>query len=118
MHRPLAIFGCRPFVLAISIFRPPTPFLLFLSSEQLLALMGGQFKVGDEICGAVLSIRYQEDLLSVWNKSADSRRICLQIRDTLRAVIGLQPDAVMEYKKHTDSMRDNSSYRNANANFL
>lgn len=165
---------------------------------QLLALLGGQFKVGDEISGAVLSVRrlsphtpsdsplarcrtrppslrsypsaplsadppppplpqvrYQEDLLSVWNKSADSRRVCMQIRDTLRQVarrtavqeegggggrpashaahagcragrthhapplqvMGLPYDAVMEYKKHTDSMRDNSSYRNANANY-
>ncbi|EOD07774.1 hypothetical protein EMIHUDRAFT_460036 [Emiliania huxleyi CCMP1516] len=84
--------------------------------DLLLALMGGQFK-GDEICGAVLSVRYQEDLLSLWNKSADSRRVCMQIRDTLRQVTGLPADATMEYKKHTDSMRDNSSYRNANANF-
>ena len=125
---------------------------------QLLALVGGQFRVGDEICGAVLSVRYQEDILSVWsaaalaaraptpkehkglrrrrlpaspaspgtppppprggrNKSADSRRVCMQIRDTLRSVLALPIDASLEYKKHTDSMRDNSSYRNANANF-
>ena len=37
---------------------------------QLLALLGGQFKVGDEICGAVLSVRYQEDILSVWSAAA------------------------------------------------
>jgi len=86
--------------------------------DVLLAILGGQFRVGgDEICGAVLSVRYQEDLLSIWNKSADSRRVCMQIRDTLRNVMGLPVDAVMEYKKHTDSMRDNSSYRNTNANF-
>ena len=41
----------------------------------------------------------------------------MQIRDTMRSVMGLPLEAVMEYKKHTDSMRDNSSYRNANANF-
>ena len=80
-------------------------------------MLGGQFRVGDEICGAVLSVRYQEDILSIWNKSADSRRVCMQIRDTLRNVLALPLEATMEYKKHTDSMRDNSSYRNANANF-
>ena len=49
--------------------------------DVLLAVIGGQFRVGaDEICGAVLSVRYQEDLLSIWNKSADSRRVCVQIR--------------------------------------
>jgi translation initiation factor 4E len=39
-------------------------------------------------------------------------------RCPLFQVMGLPVDAVMEYKKHTDSMRDNSSYRNANPNFL
>jgi hypothetical protein len=37
---------------------------------QLFALLGGQFKVGDEICGAVLSVRYQEDILSIWSAAA------------------------------------------------
>ena len=73
--------------------------------------------MGDEICGAVLSVRYQEDILSFWNKSADSRRVCMQIRTTLCSVLQLPMDASLEYKKHTDSMRDNSSYRNANSNF-
>ena len=41
----------------------------------------------------------------------------MQIRDTMRSVMGLPLEAVMEYKKHTDSMRDNSSYRNTNSNF-
>jgi translation initiation factor 4E len=84
---------------------------------QLLAVLGGQFRVGDEICGLVLSVRYQEDILSIWNRSADSRKVCMQIRDTLRSTMGLPEGATMEYKKHTDSMRDNSSYRNTNANF-
>ena len=85
--------------------------------DVLLAVLGGQFRVGDEICGCVLSVRYQEDILSIWNRSADSRRVCMQIRDTMRSVMGLPLDATMEYKKHTDSLRDNSSYRNTNANF-
>jgi len=85
--------------------------------DVLLAVLGGQFRVGDEICGLVLSVRYQEDILSIWNRSADSRKVCMQIRDTLRSTMGLPEGATMEYKKHTDSMRDNSSYRNTNANF-
>ena len=64
---------------------------------------------------AVLSVRYNEDIISLWNKSAESRKLCMQIRETLRTVMGLPADAVMEYKKHVESMRDNSSYRNTNA---
>ena len=85
--------------------------------DVILAIVGGQFNVGDEICGAVLSVRYNEDIISLWNKSAESRKLCMQIRETLRTVMGLPADAVMEYKKHVESMRDNSSYRNTNSNF-
>ena len=64
--------------------------------DVLLAILGGQFRVGDEICGCVLSVRYQEDILSIWNRSADSRRVCFQIRDTMRSVMGLPLEATME----------------------
>lgn len=47
---------------------------------QLLAIVGEQFDVGDEICGAVLSIRSSEDIISVWNKTAANGRINLKIR--------------------------------------
>ena len=36
-----------------------------------MAMLGEQFMVGEEICGAVVSVRYQEDILSIWNKSAN-----------------------------------------------
>ena len=61
--------------------------------DVLLAVIGGQFRVGaDEICGAVLVVRYQEDLLSIWNKSADSRRVCVQIRCTYHRHPRASPD--------------------------
>lgn len=31
-------------------------------------MIGEQFLVGDEICGAVCSIRNQEDIVSLWNR--------------------------------------------------
>ena len=37
----------------------------------IMAMLGEQFMVGEEICGAVVSVRYQEDILSIWNKSAN-----------------------------------------------
>ena len=35
-----------------------------------LAMLGEQFMVGEEICGAVVSIRFQEEILSIWNRTA------------------------------------------------
>ncbi|CAH2272675.1 eukaryotic translation initiation factor 4E type 2-like [Pelobates cultripes] len=78
----------------------------------ILAMLGEQFMVGEEICGVVVSIRFQEDLLSIWNKTANDQLSTVRIRDTLRRVLNLPPNTIMEYKTHTDSLKDNSSFRN------
>ena len=36
--------------------------------------------VGDELCGAVVSIRFQEDIISVWNRTASNRAVTERIR--------------------------------------
>ncbi|CAG8433370.1 8102_t:CDS:2 [Ambispora gerdemannii] len=77
-----------------------------------MAVIGDQFDVGTEICGAVLSIRSSEDILSLWNQSANEGRINLKIRDTMKRVLNLPPDTIMEYKTHNDALKDNSSFRN------
>ena len=48
--------------------------------DVLLAVIGEQFDVGPEICGAVLSVRSNEDIISVWNKTADSNEAVNKIR--------------------------------------
>lgn len=77
----------------------------------IMAMLGEQFMVGEEICGAVISIRFQDDILSLWNRSTDPA-ITSRIRDTLQRVLNLPPNTIMEYKAHTDSMKDNTSFRN------
>ncbi|KAK3094739.1 hypothetical protein FSP39_005620 [Pinctada imbricata] len=78
----------------------------------ILAMLGEQFMVGEEICGAVISIRYQEDILSLWNRTAYDQVTTSKIRDTLKRVLNLPPNTIMEYKTHNDSIKDNSSFRN------
>jgi len=84
--------------------------------EIVLALIGGQFAgVPDgEVCGAVLSIRFSEDILGLWNRSAADRDIVDSIRDTIKKVLRLPAQAYMEYKPHQKSMQDRSSFRNTN----
>ncbi|XP_043933018.1 eukaryotic translation initiation factor 4E type 2 isoform X2 [Protopterus annectens] len=53
-----------------------------------------------------------EDILSIWNKTASDQVTTARIRDTLRRVLNLPPNTIMEYKTHTDSLKDNSSFRN------
>jgi translation initiation factor 4E len=48
--------------------------------ELLLAMIGEQFDVGHEICGAVLSVRHGEDIISVWNKNTENVEATNKIR--------------------------------------
>jgi len=78
----------------------------------LLALLGEQFYVGDDICGAVVSVRFQEDIISVWNRSANNMKLTSRIKEILKKVLNLPLNTILEYKMHTDSLKDNSSFRN------
>jgi len=80
----------------------------------ILAMLGEQFMVGPEVCGAVVSIRYQEDIISIWNRNASDQATTSRIRDTLRRVLNLPQNTIMEYKAHMASLNDHSSYRNTN----
>jgi translation initiation factor 4E len=80
--------------------------------ELLLAMVGEQFDVGNEICGAVMSIRFQEDIISVWNRNADNEHACVKVREVLRRVFRLPAWVHLEYKRHDSSIADNSSFRN------
>nr|CAG4641133.1 EOG090X0BMA [Eulimnadia texana] len=71
----------------------------------ILAMLGEQFMVGEEICGAVVSIRFAEDIISVWNRLASDQSTTTRIRDTLQRVLNLPPNTIMEYKTHTDSLK-------------
>ncbi|KAJ1919485.1 hypothetical protein H4219_001956 [Mycoemilia scoparia] len=83
-----------------------------LWENLILAIIGDQFEASDDICGVVLSIRNSEDIISLWNKTASDARNNLEIRDTIKYVLNIPPEAVMEYKAHNDSIRDNFSFRN------
>jgi len=86
-----------------------------------LAMLGEQFMVGDEICGTVVSIRNHEDIISIWNRSANDNAITNRIRDTFRRVLNLPGGTVIEYKAHNDSIKyvkDHSSFRTNTESFL
>jgi len=83
--------------------------------DLVLAIIGGQFDVGNEICGAVVSIRYQEDIISLWNRNCADNDTKQKIVDTMKNVLLLKDDARLEYKNHDASIRDNSSFRNTEA---
>ena len=78
----------------------------------LLAIIGEQFDVGNEICGAVISIRYNEDIVALWNRNADNIEAQNKIRHHMTSILGIPPFVSPEYKQHAQSMTDKSSFRN------
>lgn len=76
----------------------------------ILALIGGQFS--DDVNGAVISVRFQEDIISLWNRTGNEPSIRHEICCKLCTALELPPDTKLEYKKHDESVRDHSSFRN------
>ncbi|EHY55171.1 hypothetical protein HRR83_005575 [Exophiala dermatitidis] len=76
--------------------------------DLLLAIIGDQFlEAGDEVCGAVLSVRSGEDVLSVWTKIDGGRNI--KIRETIKRTLAFPPDTNIVWKSHDDSIAQRSA---------
>lgn len=42
---------------------------------QVLAFVGDQFDFGEDVCGIVLTVRYNEDILCVWNRNSSDQQV-------------------------------------------
>ena len=71
----------------------------------LLAIIGGQLEPADDVCGAVLGVRFHEDTLSIWNKDANNVAGCKMLSDSLVHVLNLPGSRRLEYKCHDRSKR-------------
>ena len=57
-----------------------------------------------EICGAVISVRGHEDVLSIWNKTSTNQRIVSRIKEVLKKLLRLPANAsLMRYHNHPRS---------------
>ncbi|KAL9632318.1 MAG: hypothetical protein Q9164_005392 [Protoblastenia rupestris] len=76
--------------------------------DLLLAMVGDQFaEAGEEVCGAVLSVRSGEDVLSVWTRIDGGRNI--KIRETIKRLLAFPPDTTIVWKSHDDSIAQRSA---------
>ncbi|KAJ5775174.1 uncharacterized protein N7511_000185 [Penicillium nucicola] len=76
--------------------------------DLLLAMVGDQFaEAGDEVCGAVLSVRGGEDVLSVWTRIDGGRNI--KIRETIKRLLAFPTDTNIIWKSHDDSIAQRSA---------
>jgi translation initiation factor 4E len=83
-----------------------------LWEELVFACVGELFECPD-IVGVVLSVRSQQDLLSVWNGDNTNPEVRFKIGDKLREILNLDESTQVEYKPFKSAIRDGSSFRNA-----
>ncbi|KAK2763047.1 hypothetical protein FQN54_009680 [Arachnomyces sp. PD_36] len=80
--------------------------------DLLLAMIGDQFaEAGDEVCGAVLSVRGGEDVLSVWTRIDGGRNI--KIRETIKRLLSFPQDTNIVWKSHDDSIAQRTAIDHA-----
>mmetsp|Transcript_52081 Transcript_52081/g.86614 ORF Transcript_52081/g.86614 Transcript_52081/m.86614 type:complete len:261 (-) Transcript_52081:924-1706(-) len=83
-----------------------------LWEELLLATIGEMFDEDQEVVGIVLSIRKVEDRLCIWNRDA-ANDAHMRIGEKLKDVFKLSANTRLEYKPHSKSLLDGSTFRNA-----
>eukprot|EP01117_Protostelium_nocturnum_P019036 TRINITY_DN8130_c0_g1_i2.p1 TRINITY_DN8130_c0_g1~~TRINITY_DN8130_c0_g1_i2.p1 ORF type:complete len:205 (-),score=37.76 TRINITY_DN8130_c0_g1_i2:106-720(-) len=81
-----------------------------LWEELMIATIGEQFEDPD-VVGIVLSIRPKEDVISIWNKDNHNYTLRTKLSDVLRNVWGTEYYSGIEYKNHSVSIKDRSTYR-------
>jgi hypothetical protein len=81
--------------------------------DLLLAVLGEQFGVGTELCGIGVSMRYNEDILSVWNATADDHEAKKTIYTALATVMPLvtAANAAVDYKAHDSALQTAATRR-------
>jgi len=86
-----------------------------LWEDLVLGIIGDQFEEDDAVCGCVLSVRVQEDILSVWHRDEKNTAAKNRIKETIRRCLNLPPNTAIEYKTNNDSLHDKSSFRTLTA---
>ncbi|TVY84718.1 Eukaryotic translation initiation factor 4E type 2 [Lachnellula suecica] len=80
--------------------------------DLVYAIVGDQFaEASEEVCGAVLSVRNGEDILSIWT-SVDGGRV-LRIRETMKRILAFPPDTKVEWKSHDSSIQQRTAIDDA-----
>jgi len=80
--------------------------------DLVFAIIGDQFaEASEEVCGAVLSVRNGEDILSIWTRN-DGGRV-LRIREAMKRILAFPAETKVEWKSHDSSIQQRSAIDDA-----
>ena len=69
-----------------------------LWEDLVLGVIGEQFTYPNEINGIVISIRNNQDTMSIWNRSGRDQEIIQQIKQDIVRILGIPDNAMMDYQ--------------------
>ena len=78
-------------------------FFLFIIVSQLLAMIGEQFEDGNEICGAVVSVRQKQDRIAIWTRTATNEETQIHIGRKLKEFVDVGDNVKIGYLVHEDA---------------
>lgn len=99
--------------------------------DLLFAIIGDQFgEATEEVCGAVLSVRNGEDILSIWTRNDGGRvlkvryavsplgtfvpvTLLMVYRETMKRILAFPPDTKVEWKSHDSSIAQRTAIDDA-----
>lgn len=73
-------------------------------------MIGEQFDEGDEICGAVVSVRRAQDKIAIWTKTASNEAAQVSIAKQWKEVLDYNDK--LGYLVHEDAKRQDKSAKN------
>merc|ERR1712098_281779 len=76
--------------------------------ELVMAVVGEEKISISDITGVVISCKWNEDIIQVWNKNGHDATIRNNIRKMLRDVLRLSDSTVLEYKTHPNKEQKNA----------
>ena len=80
-----------------------------LWEDLILGVIGEQFTYPEEINGIVISIRNNQDTISIWNKSGRDQDVIDTIKKDIIRILGIPGGAQMNYDKfQNDEEKDRS----------
>ncbi|KAF5269876.1 hypothetical protein FQA39_LY08548 [Lamprigera yunnana] len=72
--------------------------------DTMLCLIGEAFENPNEVCGATVNIRPRGDKIGLWTSNGNNKAAALEIGRTLKKVLELPSDVIIEYQLHIDLM--------------
>lgn len=71
--------------------------------HTVLAMIGEQFTEGHEVCGAVVSVRKNQDRVALWTRTASNEAVQISIGNSLKQILDMPSSNRLEFTAFTDA---------------